>query len=75
MHKPESVLENETHQIQILRYCQKTRPCVNKKNCRFVDFAIPAEQRVKIKKKRKDRKEKYLDFAKELEKKQKNSGI
>ena len=61
MHKPEAVLENETHKIfwdfEIQKNPpnpdQKTRPRVNlrkkKRSCRLVDLVTPADYRVKMK--------------------------
>ena len=61
MHNPESVLENETHKlhwnfkIQTDHQIPAGRPdliiIINKKErtCRIVDFAVPADHRVKLK--------------------------
>ena len=60
MHKPESVLENETHkilwdfEIQTDHLITARRPdlvLINKKKrtCHFVDFAVPADHRVRLK--------------------------
>ena len=77
MHKPESVLENETHKI-LWDFEIKTdhsipakRPdlvLINKKkrSCPLVDFAVPADHRVKLKENEKI--DKYLDLARELKK-------
>ena len=78
MHKPESVLENETHkilwdfEIQTDHQIPARRPdlvMINKKEriCHLVDFAVPADHRVKLKET--EKKDKYLDRARELEKK------
>ena len=49
---------------------QKTRPNNNqqqqKKICKIVDFAVPADHRIKLKEC--EKKEKYLDLARELKK-------
>ena len=48
---------------------QTTRPCNNqqkKRTCRIVDFAVPADHRAKFKES--EKKEKYLDVARELKK-------
>ena len=51
---------------------QKTRPYNNqkqkqkKKICKIVDFAVPADHRIKLKKC--EKRDKYLDFARELKK-------
>ena len=66
MHKPESVLDNETHkslwdfEVQTDHFIPARRSnlaIVNKKlkACQTADFAVPADHRVKIKKKRKER--------------------
>ena len=53
---------------------QKTRPYNNqqkkkkkKRICQIVDFAVPADHRIKLKEC--EKKDKYLDFARELKKK------
>ena len=77
MHNLESVLENETHklfwdfQIQMDYLISARRPdlvIINKKmsTCRIVDFAVPADHRVKLKESKK--KDKYLDLARGLKK-------
>ena len=77
MHKPESVLENETHkilwdyEIQTDHLIPARRPdlvLINKKKrtCQLVDFAVPADHRVKLKESEKI--DKYLDLARELKK-------
>ena len=76
-HKPESVLENKTHkilwdfEIQTDHQIPARRPdlvVINKKErtCHLIDFAIPADHRVKLKKI--EKKDKYLDLARELKK-------
>ncbi len=48
---------------------QKSRPNNNqqkKRTCKIVDFAVPAEHRIKLKER--EKKDKYLDLARELEK-------
>ena len=74
MHKPESVLENETHKIffdfemqtdhQFLT--RKPDQVLIKKNrtCHWMDFTVPTDNRVKMKEKEKI--DKYLDLAREL---------
>ena len=77
MHKPESVLENEPHkilwnfEIQTHYLIPARRPdlvIIKKKGrtCCIVNFAIPADHRVKIKESIK--RDKYLDHARELKK-------
>ena len=53
---------------------QKTRPNNNqqkkkkkkKRTCKIIDFAVPADQRIKLKEW--EKKDKYLDLARELKK-------
>ena len=49
---------------------QKTRPNNNnkkkKRTCKIVGFAVPADHRIKLKEC--EKKDKYLDFARELKK-------
>ena len=49
---------------------QKTRPNNNqqqkKRTCKIVDFAVPADHRIKLKEY--EKKDKYLDLARELKK-------
>ncbi len=77
MHNPESVPENETHKllwdfdIQTDHLISARRPdliIINKKKriCKIVDFAVPADHRVKLKES--EKKDKYLDLARELKK-------
>ena len=77
MHNSESVLENETHKVlwnfdtQTDHLISTRRPAlmiVNKKNrtCRIADFAGPADHKVKLKES--EKKNKYVDFARELKK-------
>ena len=77
MHNPAPVLENATHKllwdfnIQTDHLIPARRPdliIINKKKrtCKMVDFAIPADHRIKLKECAK--KDKYLDLARELKK-------
>ena len=77
MHKPPPVLENATHKIlrdfniQTDHLIPARRPdliIINKKKrtCKTVDFAVPADHRIKLK--QCEKKYKYLDFARELKK-------
>ena len=83
MHNPESNLENETQnflrhfEIQtdhLISARQRDQERVNKRKkkkkriCRILDFAVPADQRLKLKKS--EKKDKYLDLARE----RKNNG-
>ena len=72
MHKPESVIENETHKIlwhfemQADHRISARRPIlvmINKGKRTFhqVDYVIPADQRAKIKES--EKKDKYLDIS------------
>ena len=66
MHNPASVLENDTHKFQTTkRYNNQQQK--KKRICKIVDFAVPADHRIKLKESKK--KKKYFDFARELKKK------
>ena len=51
-------------------FCQRSRPNNNqqqkKRNCKIVDFAVPAELRIKLKEC--EKKDEYFDLARELKK-------
>ena len=75
MHNPSSVLENDTHKIlwgfdiQTYHLISARWPdilIVNKKKriCKIADFAVPADHRIKLKES--EKKDKYLDLAREL---------
>ena len=60
MHNPAPVLENDTHKVLLDfdihsgHLISARRPDLiiinnNKKTCKIVDFAVPAEQRIKLK--------------------------
>ena len=77
MHNPAPVLENNTHKllwdfdIHTDHLISARRPdliIINKKkrNCKIVDFAVPADHRIKLKEC--EKKDKYLDLARELKK-------
>ena len=77
MHNPESAPENEMHKglwdfgIQTDHLISARRPdlmIVNKKRrtCRIVDFAIPADHRLKLKET--EKRNKYLDLARGMKK-------
>ena len=76
MHNPESVLVNEIHnflkdfyiQTYIISAKQPHLVIISKKkrSCRIVDFAVPADHRVKLKEN--EKKHKYLDLAREMKK-------
>ena len=77
MHNPAPVLENDLHKllwdfnIQTDHLIPAKRPdliIINKKKrtCKIVDFAVPADHR--IKQKECEKKDKYLDLARELKK-------
>ncbi len=80
-HNPAPVLENDTHKLlwdfNILtdHLIPARRPdliIINKKKikikrtCKIVDFAVPADHRIKLKEC--EKKNKYLDLARELKK-------
>ena len=77
MHNPEPVLENDTHKLlwdfdtnESTYLGPKTRSYNNqqkkKKICKIVDFAVPADHRIKLKEY--EKRDKYLDLARELKK-------
>ena len=77
MHNPEPAQENDTHKllrdfdIQTDHLISARRPdliIINKKKriCKIVDFAVPADHRIKLKECEKG--DKYLDLARELKK-------
>ena len=77
MHNPAPVLENDMHKllwdfdIQTDHLISARRPdliIINKKKriCKIVDFAVPADHRIKLKECAK--KDKYVDLARELKK-------
>ena len=78
MHNTAPVLENATHKlqwdfnIQTDRIIPARRPDLiiinnkKKKNCKIVDFAVPADHRTNLKES--EKKDKYLDLARELKK-------
>ena len=75
MHNPVAVLENNTHKllwdfdIHTDTRISARRPhliIINKKKrtCKIIDFAVPVDHRIKLKKC--EKKDKYLDLAREL---------
>ena len=77
MHNPESVLENETRrllwdfEIQMDHLISARRPNRviiikkrKKRTCRIVGFAVPADHTIKLKES--EKRDKYLDLAREL---------
>ena len=78
MHNPAPVLENDTHKLQwdfdihtdhLISASRPDLKIINKKKkriCKIIDFAVPADQRIKLKECKK--KDKYLDFARKLKK-------
>ena len=78
MHNPAPVLENDFHKllwdfnIQSDHLIQARRPDLiiinnkKKRTCKIVDFAVPADHRIKLKEC--EKKDKYLNLARELKK-------
>ena len=77
MHDPASVLENDTHKllwdfdIQTDHLISVSRPDLiitnkKKKTYKIVDFAVLADNRIKLNER--EKKDKYLDLARELKK-------
>ena len=78
MHNPAAVQENNTlkllwdFDVQMDHLISARRPdlmIINKKKriCKIVDFAVPADHRIKLKEY--EKKDNYLDLARELKKK------
>ena len=90
IHNPAPVLEYNTHKLlwdfdihtnhQIsarrpdltITKKKKKKKKKKKRNCKIVDLAVPADHRIKLK--QCEKKDKYLDLAKELEKKMEHDG-
>ena len=80
MHKPSPVLENDTHKLQwdfdihtdhLILARRADLMIINKKKkkkriCKIVNFAIPADHRIKLKEC--EKKDMHLDLARELKK-------
>ena len=83
MHNPAPVLENNTHKllwdfdIHTDHRILTRRPdliIINKKKrtCKIIDFAVPTDHRIKLKEC--EKKDKYLDLARELKKTMEHEG-
>ena len=77
MHNPASVIENNAHKllwdfnIHTDHLISARRPDLiiinkNKRTCKIVDFAVPVDHRIKLNEC--EKKDKYLDLARELKK-------
>ena len=75
MHDPESVQENEMHKLlwdfdiqtdHLISARRPDRVKINKRTCKTVDFADPADHRVKLKES--EKKNKYIDLARKWKK-------
>ena len=77
MHNPAPVLENDAHKLlwdfdihtdHLISTRRSDLTIINKKKrtCKIVDFAVPADHRMKLKEC--EKKDKYLDLARELKK-------
>ena len=77
MHNPAPVLENDTHKLlwdfkiqtdQLIPARRSDLIIINKKkkNYKIVDFAVPVDHRINLKES--EKKDKYLDLARELKK-------
>ena len=75
MHNPAPVLENNTHKLlrdfdihtdHLISTRKPDLVIINKKKriCKILNFAVPADYRIKLKEC--EKKDKYLDLAKEL---------
>ena len=70
MHNPAFILENDYHKL-LWDFAKQTdhliltrRPDQNERTCRIMDFAVPADHRIKLKEW--EKKDKYFDLAREL---------
>ena len=83
MHNPAPVLESDTHKllwdfdIQTHHLISARRPEIiiinmKKKICKIVDFAVPADHRIKLKKC--EKRDKYRHLARELTKTEEHEG-
>ena len=83
MHNPGPVLENNTHKLlwdfdiytnHLISARRRNLIIINKKKrtCKIVDFAVPADNRIKVKEC--EKKDKYLDLARELKKTMEHEG-
>ena len=82
MHKPAPVLENNTHKLlwdidihmDYLISARRSDLIIihkkKKRTCKIVDFAVPADHRIKLK----ECEKKYLDLARELKKTVEHAG-
>ena len=72
MHNPAPVLENDTHKqlwdfdIHTDHLISARRPDLMIFICKIVEFAVPADHRIKLK--GCEKKDKYLDLVRELKK-------
>ena len=77
MHNPAPVLENDSHKLlwdfniqtdHLILARRQDLIIINKRKkiCKIVDFAIPADHRINLKES--EKKDKYLDLARELKK-------
>ena len=75
MHNPAPVLENDSHKLlwdfniqtdHLILARRSDLMIINKqkRTCKIVDFAVPADHRIKLKEC--EKKDKYLDLAREL---------
>ena len=84
MHNPASVLENGTHKL-LWDFDIQTDPLISarrpdliiinknkKRTFQILDFAVPADYRIKLKESKK--KDKYLDLARKIEKTMEHDG-
>ena len=85
MHNPAPVLENDTHKLlwdfdiqtdHLISARRQDLITINKKKrkkiCKIVNFAVPADHRIKLKEC--EKRDKYLDLARELKKTMEYSG-
>ena len=82
MHNPAPILKNDTHKLlwdfdihtDHLILARRPELIINKKKrtCKIVNFAVPADHRIKLKEC--ENKDKYFDLARELQKTMEHAG-
>ena len=75
MHKPASVLENDTQKLQWdfgIQTDHLTSTTTKKRLSKIADLAVPVDHRIKLKEC--EKKDKYLDLARELKETMEHEG-
>ena len=71
MHNPAPILENDTYKLR-WDFIINTDHLISVRACKIVDFAVPTDHRIKPKEC--EKKDKYLDLARELKKTMEHEG-